>query len=315
MKEFGDEGWKKRFDQWLGYVQQTARLLEVGRSIPIGPTEPPLEPPALPSPPAKPIKILIAAPHPDDEALIGALPLRWRLESGARVTNCALTLGRNVSERRRRAAELRSSCRVLGFSLVIPGEEGFSDVTLQNRREHPEEWTVKVEALREILDREEPEVVLVPHAEDFHTTHIGTHYLVVDSLGKHLQGTGRGPLALIETEFWHELSAPNLMVEVPPEVMAIQLMATAEHGGEVARNPYHLRLPARMIDNVRRGSEVVGGQGAPAQPILFAELYRVTFIKGGEHIMPRPGGHMLGRDQEPDVEWLRSRFWPEEAWS
>ena len=312
MGETGDAEGQKRFEQWLDYVQQMVKLLEAGGSIPTGPTEPPFELPA-PSPPplGKPAKILVAAPHPDDEALIGALPLRWRLEAGARVINCAITLGRSASERRRRAAELRSACRVLGFSLIIPGDEGFSDVTLRNRQEAPEEWAAKVEALKEILDREKPDIVLAPHAEDFHTTHIGTHYLVVEALGKHLHGKGGGPLPLIETEFWHELSAPNLMVGVPPEVLAIQIMATAEHGGEVSRNPYHLRLPARMMDNVRRGSEVVGGQGAPSQPFVFAELYRVTFMKGKERVLPRPGGRMLGPDQKLDIEWLRTEFWPE----
>jgi N-acetylglucosamine malate deacetylase 1 len=311
LSESRDEGWKKRFDQWFDYVQQTAAVLEAGRSIPCGPTEPPLEPPALPSPSEKPVKILIAAPHPDDESLIGALPLRWCLESAVQVVNCAITLGKNLKERQRRASELRSACRVLGFGLAILGEEGLNNVTLQNRLEHPEEWTAKVEALKEIFDREEPDVVLAPHAEDFHNTHIGTHYLVVDALGKHLLNSKQEPLPLIETEFWHELSAPNLMVEVPAEVVAIQIMATAEHGGEVSRNPYHLRLPARMMDNVRRGSEVVAGQGSPAQPFSFAELYRVTFMRGKEQVMPRPGGRMLGRDQKLDVAWLRSEFWLE----
>jgi len=315
LSDSRNEFCKKRFEQWLDYVQQTVRLLEAGGSIPTGPSEPPCELPARSQPSGKPAKILVAAPHPDDEALIGALPLRMRLETGAQVVNCAITLGSNINERRRRASEVRCACRMLGFSLIIPEEEGFSKVSLQNRQEHPEEWAAKVQALKGIFDREKPDIVLAPHKEDFNATHIGTHYLVVDALGKHLRASGRGPLPLIETEFWHEHSAPNLMVGVGPEVVAIQVMATAEHGGEVSRNPYHLRLPARMIDNVRRGSEVVVGQGAPVQPFVFAEIYRVTFMKGGEHVMPRPGGHILGLDQKLDVEWLRSEFWPEEAGS
>jgi N-acetylglucosamine malate deacetylase 1 len=304
---------KKRYEQWLDYVNETVRLLAAGASIPIGPTEPPCESPAPSRPRGTPMKILVAAPHPDDEALIGALPVRLRLETGAQVVNCAVTLGSKISERRRRASELRCACRTLGFSLIIPEEEGFSNVNLQNREKHPEEWAAKVQTLKEIFDRERPEIVLAPHAEDFNTTHIGTHYLVIDALGKHLEASGREPLPLILTEFWHELRAPNFMVEAGPEVVALQVMATAEHGGEVSRNPYHLRLPARMMDNVRRGAEVVGGQGAPAPRLVFAELYRVSFMKGPEHVMPRPGGCMLGLGQKFDIEWLRSTFWPEGA--
>ncbi len=310
MRETEGADGQKRYEQWLDYVQQTVKLLEFGRSVPIGPTEATCEVPAPPRS-QKSAKILVAAPHPDDEALIGALPLRWRREAGAQVINCAITLGSHAGEKQRRARELRASCRVLGFSLIIPEEEGFSDVTLRNRQEAPEEWAAKVEALVEIFDREKPDMVFAPHAEDFHATHIGTHYLVVEALGKQLAKRGTGPLPLIETEFWHELSAPNLMVEVPPEVLAIQIMAVAEHRGEISRNPYHLQLPARLIDNVRRGSEVVGGQGSSAQPFTFAELYRVTFMRGHERILPRSGGRMLAHNQKWDVEWLRSEFWPE----
>ncbi len=313
LSDDGNSLCKERLAQWTDYVQQTVRLMEAGRSIPLGPTEPPCEFPAPSQPSRSPMKILIAAPHPDDEALIGALALRLRLEAGAKVVKCAITLGSNLQERQRRALEARCACRVLGFRLVIPEEEGFSSVNLQNRQEHLEEWAAKVQALKEIFDREKPEMVFAPHQEDFNTTHIGTHFLVVEALGKHLEASGRGPIPLLETEFWHQHSAPNLMVGVAPEIVAIQMMATAEHGGEVSRNPYHLRLPARMVDNVRRGSEVVGGQGAPAEPLVFAELYRVTFMKGEEHVMPRPGGRTLGLDQILDAEWLRSEFWPEPA--
>lgn len=302
---------QQRFAQWLEYVRQTMRLLEAGASIPAGPAELAGELPAPATTRGQPATILLASPHPDDEALVGALPLRWRLETGARVVNCAITLGSRREERARRACELRRACRMLGFDLVVPEEEGFDDVTLRNRQQAPGEWAAKAAALREIIRREKPDAVFAPHAEDFHPTHIGTHYLVIDALGEYLEASGAPPLLLLETEFWHELAAPNLMVGVPPEVVALEVMAAAEHGGEVARNPYHLRLPARLIDNVRRGSEVVGGPGAPAQPFAFAELYRVCFLQGRRRIEARPGGRMLGLNQEINVPWLLAEFWPE----
>src|SRR5436189_181281 len=140
----------------------------------------------------------------------------------------------------------------------------------------PEEWRAKVETLAALFDRFCPDVVFAPHAEDWNSTHGGTHYLAVDALGLHLERSARGPVPLILTEFWHELGQPNLMVGLRPEIVATELMATAEHGGEVRRNPYHLRHPARLMNNVRRGSEVVGGQGGPAHRFPFAELYRVA---------------------------------------
>ena len=305
------QSWDKRRKRWLGYVRKTLKTLDFGRSIPVGPSAKPLIAPSLASSSVEGATVLVASPHPDDEALIGALPLRLRLESGVRVVNCALTLGRDLSERPRRWTEVQASCRALDFELIAPGESGFNDVTLENRQGHPEQWREKVEALRRIFDQESPDAVLAPHAEDFNTIHIGTHHLVVDAIGEHLDRCRRGPILLIETEFWHEHSRPNLMIGVSSEVLAIQIMATAEHGGEVSRNPYHLSLPARMVDNVRRGSEVVGGQGAAAQPCSFAELYRVTFMKGSKYIEPRPGGLFVPVERRIDLKGLQTTFWPE----
>jgi len=312
MSEHPSAHWSAAYSSWLRYVQEILKRVEAGRSIAVGPSSVELEPPRILTASARPAKVVVCAPHPDDEALIGALPMRLRLETGARVTNCAITLGSNRSQRPRRLRELESACRVLGFGLVVPQHpSGFDEVTPAARRDKPKEWASKVEHLREIFDREKPDVVFAPHAEDFNTAHIGTHYLVVEGLGAHLEGSGRGPIPLVETEFWHQLAKPNLMVGVTPDVEAVLLMATAEHGGEVTRNPYHLLHPCRMMDNVRRGSEVVGGQGAEGQAFAFAELYRVTFMKGREVIPPRPGGRIVRPEEPIDVAWLRNQFGPD----
>ena len=305
--------WKARHQRWLRYVEGTVKTMEAGRAIPTGPSPKPLVAPPVSAASGKPVNVVVCSPHPDDEALVGALPLRLRLETAAQVTDCAITLGSNMSQRPRRLRELESACRVLGFDLAVPlHPSGFDNVNLKNRASRPEEWAAKVEILREMFDRLQPEVVFAPHAEDFNTTHIGTHYLAVDALGAYLERSGRGPLMLIETEYWHENSQPNLMVGVAPEIEAILVMATAEHGAEVARNPYHVRHPARMIENVRLGAETVGGQGGPAPDFPFAELYRVTFMKGREVIQPKPGGCIVGPGEKIDAAWLTAQFWPEE---
>jgi hypothetical protein len=56
----------------------------------------------------------------------------------------------------------------------------------------------------------------------------------------------------------------------------------------------------------------VGGQGGPAPDFPFAELYRVTFMKGREVIQPKPGGRIVGPVEKIDAAWLRAQFWPEE---
>jgi hypothetical protein len=65
------------------------------------------------------------------------------------------------------------------------------------------------------------------------------------------------------------------------------------HAGEVARNPYHLTLPAWMMDNVRRGSELVSGPGAAAPGFAFAALYRLSRRTPGGLEPAYDGGRML----------------------
>jgi LmbE family N-acetylglucosaminyl deacetylase len=245
---------------------------------------------------------------------VAALALRLLLESGTPVTNVAITLGSDRAQRPRRRRELESAHQVLGFDLFIPTEpgaaapDGFEDVHLSARNSHPQAWEKRVATLAEFFEIAQPEAVLAPHEEDFNSTHIGTNYLVRDALDVYLSRHLESDVLFIETEFWHQVTDANLMVGLTPEHAAIQIVAAAEHGGEMKRMPYHVLHPCRLMDNVRRGSEVVGGQGAAVQPFAFAELYRVSFRRGREVIGPTPGSHILPPSEKATLDWLRNEF-------
>ena len=73
------------------------------------------------------------------------------------------------------------------------------------------------------------------------------------------------------------------------------MAALSFHVGEVQRNPYHLLVPAWMQDNVRRGGELVGGQGGAAPDFTFATLYRLRrWADGGLQTMYEGGRHLAG---------------------
>lgn len=312
MPRDSSAAWKARHKRWLGFVQGNIKAMKVGKGIRLGPAARPMVAPAVKATEGPPLKVVVCSPHPDDEAIVGAFPLRLVQECGARVTNCAITLGSNPRERARRLHELKASCAVLRFDLAVAHPAwGFDHVNLDNRKNQPEEWAAKVRALSEALEMERPDAVFAPHAEDFNSTHIGTHFLVTDALGEYLERMGRGPLPFIETEFWHQNSRPNLLVGLSPRDEATLIMATAEHSGEVRRNPYHLRHPGRMMDNVCRGAEVVGGQGGPAPDFPFAELYRMVFMDGRNQVEPRVGGRIIGPDEKIDWQELIESFWPD----
>ena len=71
------------------------------------------------------------------------------------------------------------------------------------------------------------------------------------------------------------------------------------HAGEVRRNPYHLLLPAWMQDNVRRGCELVGGQGGAAPDFVFATLYRLRQWTQGKLQPVFTGGKNLSCRDNP----------------
>ena len=66
---------------------------------------------------------LILSPHPDDECLTGALPLRLLREQNWQIINVCATLGSNLARRADRKKELASACTTLGFACVLPTEE------------------------------------------------------------------------------------------------------------------------------------------------------------------------------------------------
>jgi hypothetical protein len=95
------------------------------------------------------------------------------------------------------------------------------------------------------------------------------------------------------------MASSNLMVESTVADVADLLAALSFHVGEVQRNPYHLRLPAWLQDNVRRGAELVGGQGGPAPDFAFATLYRLRQWKNGRIENVYQGGKQISATDNP----------------
>jgi len=217
-------------------------------------------------------KALIFSPHPDDECIVGGLALRLLRESKWNVLNVAVTLGSKRERRVARLRELRNACAFLGFGLIVPREQGLEHITLKSRKKNGTHWKMAVRVIAEILAVQRPRAIFVPHENDGHPAHIGTHFLVRDAL-KTLPAGFR--CHVVETEFWAQMMKPNLLVELGVTDAADLIAALACHAGEVRRNPYHARLPAWMVDNVRRGAELVGRTGGVAPDFVFGAIYRL----------------------------------------
>ncbi|GLH71693.1 hypothetical protein GETHLI_01950 [Geothrix limicola] len=274
---------------FTSYVTGIAQLMEEARSVPLGDIPPAAAPVLREDAP----RALVFSPHPDDESIIGALPLRLRRELGYDVRVVAVTQGSRADRQAARFEEMQGACNYLGFKLVPTCPNGLLNINPKTRNGNPAEWAAAVGIIAKILIDHQPSVLFMPHDQDWNSTHIGTHFLVTDAL-KTLGPSFK--CRIVETEFWRAMAEPNLVIESTPEEVADLVAAISFHKGEVVRNPYHLTLPAWMADNVRRGGEIVGGQGGAAPTFPFATLYRVRdWLMGAFDTAPR-AGQVIARD-------------------
>lgn len=269
-------------------VSEYARLAKEGRTFPLGGFPPAPRPDLAPGAP----KALFFSPHPDDECVSGGLALRLLREAKFNVLNVAVTLGSKEERRAERSRELEQACHYLGFGLISTGPSGLEKINSQTRTKNKAHWSKCVKVIAEIIAQQLPRVVLLPHKEDWNATHIGTHLLVMDALAKMPSDF---ECYLVETQFWGQMAEPNLLAEISAEDLADMAAALSFHVGEVKRNPYHVLLPAWMLDNLLRGSEWVGGQGGAAPDFTFAALYRLSKWSQGKAKEYFEGGKIVSR--------------------
>jgi len=274
------------------FVSDCTSLLRAAKSLPLGGFPPAPRPTPAPDAP----KALIFSPHPDDECVIGGLALRLLREAKFNIINIAVTQGTNPVRQQPRLAELQAACHYLGFALQQTAPNGLEGIKPDVRASDPVHWAACVQVIAAILREHQPRVVFFPHDDDFNSAHIGVHHLLVDAL-KTLGPDFR--TQVVETEFWHAMTGANLMIESSLADVVDLVTATTFHVGEVQRNPYHIRLPAWLQDNVRRGGEVVGGQGGTPPDYDFATLYRLRLWAGGQWVKCPEGCRLVAATENP----------------
>jgi LmbE family N-acetylglucosaminyl deacetylase len=261
----------------LDYVTRFHELYEIGRAWP----SPPESPGGFLPLPLQQGRhdILICSPHPDDEALCGGLPLRL-MDNDCRVLNLALTLGSDPDRKEQRQRELAASCRMLGFDcLLIQEPLGFNKLASPQQEGEALEWRQQRDVLIDHFIREMPSLILFPHAGDGHPAHIKVHHLALSAARRYTE-MKRCTVMIAETEFWQPMAQPNLVLGLAPDIVARLMASLICHRSQMVRNPLHLRLPARLMDNVRRGSEIMN-YGGDAPTFAFAELYRIMTLNCG----------------------------------
>ena len=271
------------------FVESFSSTIQKGLDLPLGNIPPPTDYTVKSHAP----KVAILSPHPDDECVMGALALRLKRETGSAVVNIPVTFGSNPARKSERQEELSNACKWIGFEIHDLEDGGLEKITPEARSQDTKHWEQAVSKLIRAIEQIEPDIIFFPNATDWNRTHLGVHLLTNDSLNR----IGSASMTLIETEFWGQIKEPNLLVESSSEEVGDLVAALSHHKGEVRRNPFHLRLPAWMQDNVRRGAEVVGGQGGNAPDFDFATLYRVSRMDKGNIYLPWEGGRLLAKSR------------------
>ena len=229
-------------------------------------------PPVLAAPPADAPVCAVFSPHPDDEAISGALAWRLRHECGWRVVNVAVTLGSRPERRAARWAEAQACCDHLGFELLAasgaPGT-GLEGVRPADAHSHSAAWQAAVAAAVSVLKHIQPRLLICPHELDGHDAHIGTSLLARQAVAL----SGLPLVDVMLSEYWNTQLRPQLAVGLQATDVATLMDALCLHAGEVSRHPYQRLLPAWFLDSARRGAERVGRPGSQALPFHMASLY------------------------------------------
>lgn len=249
--------------------------------------------------PAKGPVVAIVSPHPDDECITGLLALRLRRDYGARIVNLAVTLGSDPSRREERLLELERACEVLDIENKVLGLHGCRAAT---KSENPDLWANWTHSIVTAFLTLKPALVIHPHLEDAHPTHVGVGLLIRDALRQ----IRDAPIPLpwrAESEYWHPHHRPTWLVGATTADVALLVEALSLHVGENQRNNYATRLPAWMIDNVRRGAERVGKHGDPAPDFAFGVLYHLV-DSDGNHI----DSSIIGPEDKIPLALSKRRF-------
>src|SRR5579859_4841816 len=149
------------------------KLIQSGRSMPLGGFPPASRPQLAPDAP----KALFFSPHPDDECIVGGIAVRLLRQARMNLVNVAVTLGSKKERQAERWRELQNECRYIGFGLVSTGPNGLERINVRTREQDPAHWSACVSNIAAIIEQSRPKVVLFPHDRDWNSTHIGTHYL------------------------------------------------------------------------------------------------------------------------------------------
>lgn len=205
------------------------------------------------------MKVLVIAPHPDDETIGCGGALCLHSQRGDDVSAVFLTSGElGLKQLTRdaawqtREAEARSACAILG--IARPCFLRLPDWTLGD------DTNGAATALAHVLLRERPELVYLPHPAEWHPDHKATFEILKGALAQQHSSVPQPQLRGYEV--WTPLAAFQY-VENISAVMPAKLAALREHVSQI-----------RDWDYVRAVTGLDAFRGAMAGRCEYAEVFQ-----------------------------------------
>lgn len=278
-------------------------------------------------------RLLVIAPHPDDESIGAGGLLSQVADVGASARVLLLTDGdqnpwpQRVLERRlhlgahdrqrwatRRRDEMRAALAALGLPATTLTCLGWPDLGVTSRL--MDDTRASVGALAAVLDAYRPDVLVYPALADAHPDHSAAHVLMHLALQR---ATAPAPRVLTYLVHGAEADAATLTLALDDEHVQRKRQAILAHASQVAlsrgRLLRHAASAERFGTALAAGSSEAIADGWPWQgrlPLTGCELLLVAGERAWSEPVPAIRKHWPGPGVDPAVPVfakLRNR-WP-----
>ncbi len=249
------------------------------------------------------MRMLVLAPHPDDE-IIGAGAAHIALaRAGHDVAVYPVTLGRHADHVRRHD-ELLRSCRVAGLRLIDVAPLDMSSGEHDDLRGAAAQLALDLPPHLDGVD-----VVSGPSPRDVHPA----HEAIAAATARAIEAAGVDRRLWLWS-IWGTLPRPTLWFPFTEELLDHQLAALAEHRSQVARGAFQRLVRGRAEAASVLGPELLYGFGLQAPDEPYAELFCEVAFRDGVWLAGRerrldPADPLGGADavhpHVPAASWVR----------
>jgi len=218
-------------------------------------------------------RILVFAPHPDDDIIGCGGTLAKHVKLGNQVSVCYMTSGDagSLDYAKKELAKVREGEAGRAAKVI-----GFQDLTfLRNRDGYLEFNKANLEKLIELIRKKRPHIIYVTHQADGHQDHRTTYQLVCESAGRAggpwFQESKRKPWA-VETILAYETSAPLSKfnyVEDISEFISKKLTALRKHETQIKDIRYD-----EAAEGIAKYRGAMTGKGK------YCEVFRIIKASG-----------------------------------